>query len=106
MKKLLSASVEEATTNIPVALMGCDARLQAAIDNPVAYVMESKRMLLDFLSLLLGKTAEGFFNQDEAVSCRWTQYFRASDHSVFQLDPRNSTGQMNAVAKNHDQRQF
>jgi len=68
MQHLLSASVEKARTNIPVALMGCDARVQAAIDNPVAYVMESKRMLLDFLLLLLGKTAENFFNQDEAVS--------------------------------------
>jgi len=56
--------------------MGCDARVQAAIDNPIAYVMESKRMLLDFLSLLLGTTAEGFFSQDEAVSSRRTQYFR------------------------------
>jgi len=46
MQYLLSASVEEARTNILVALMGHDARVQAAIDNPVAYVMESKRMLL------------------------------------------------------------
>jgi len=72
MHHLLSASVQEATTNIPIALMGRDARVQAAIDNPVAYVMESKRMLLDFLSLLVGKTPEGFYNIDEIVSSRQT----------------------------------
>jgi len=35
MHHLLSASVQEATINIPIALMGRDARVQAAIDNPV-----------------------------------------------------------------------
>jgi len=30
--------------------------------------------------------------------------FVPSDQSFFQLDPRNSTGQMNAISKNHDQK--
>jgi len=50
--------------------MGRDARVQAAMDNPVVYIMESKRLLLDFLSVLLGKSPEGFFNYDETTSTR------------------------------------
>jgi len=72
MQNLLSASVKEATINVPIAPMGRDARVQAAMDNPIAYVTESKRLLLNFLSVLLGKSPEGFFNQDETVSSRHT----------------------------------
>jgi len=75
MQNLLAASVEEASVNVPIAIMGRDARVQAAMDNPVAYVMESKRLLLDFLSVLLGKSPEGFFNYDETTSARRTRYF-------------------------------
>jgi len=56
--------------------MGRDARVQAAIDNPIAYIMESKKLILDFLSLLHGKSPEGFFNQDETGSLRHTQYLQ------------------------------
>jgi len=38
--------------------------------------MESKRLLLDFLSLLLGKSPEGFYNYDETFSSRCTWYFQ------------------------------
>jgi len=42
--------------------------------------MESKRMLLDFLSLLLGRTPAGFFNIDEIVSSRWTILHKSKRH--------------------------
>ncbi len=76
MQNLLAASAEEALVNVPIAIMGRDASVQAAMGNAVAYVMESKRLLLDFLSLLLGKSPEGFFNHDETASIRQTRYFR------------------------------
>lgn len=54
------------------------ARAKAAINNPVAYVIESKSMINDFCSVLLGVPPENFFASADSYSRRKTGYYRAN----------------------------
>jgi hypothetical protein len=76
MERMRHNSAEVASANIPAAALGRDARSRAAMNNPIAYVLESKAMVVDFLTLLLGQAPEDFYGQSESTSQRRTYYFR------------------------------
>jgi hypothetical protein len=45
------------------------------MDNPVAYITEYKKCLIDILSILLGRPASSFVSKDDGDTVRRTQYF-------------------------------
>jgi hypothetical protein len=53
-----------------------------AIDNPVAYVNESKSMINDVLSILLGVAPENFFGSLEGRSVRKVRYFKSNGKGI------------------------
>ena len=54
-----------------------------AMSNPVAYVQESKAMIQDVLTLLIGYPPEHFPSQYDGVSVKKTRYFKARGKGVF-----------------------
>ena len=53
-----------------------DRLARLAIENPVAYVEESKLVLRDVLSILFGLKPEHFFGKTEGKSIRRTKYYK------------------------------
>ena len=51
-------------------------RAALAMDDPITFVEETKQMLNDVCSLLLGIPPEGFFAQADSTSRRKTKYFK------------------------------
>jgi energy-coupling factor transporter ATP-binding protein EcfA2 len=78
MKLLYEASSVQSSGNVvlPVHLEHTrEYRANSARNNPIAYVAESKKMISDFCSILLGLPPENFFGSDEGQSRRRTRYF-------------------------------
>jgi hypothetical protein len=51
------------------------ARAAAAMENPVAYVLETKALIHDVCSILLGMPPESFFARNDGESSRKTRYY-------------------------------
>ena len=73
----VNALIDQATVTIGSGTVRCDrtARAKAAMDNPVAYVTEYKKCLIDILSILLGRPASSFVSKDDGDTVCRTQYF-------------------------------
>ena len=78
MQKIRDASFKDTTGNIPLPdeLWGRTERRKRVMDNPVAFVAESKAMINDICSLLLGASPEDFFSSYDSQSSRKTRYFK------------------------------
>ena len=78
MNRLRNAStlVSEGSIDLPEGEYNRSGRAKAAMDNPVSYVTESKAMINDFCSLLLGIPPEGFFAMTDSQSRRRTRYYK------------------------------
>jgi hypothetical protein len=78
MQKIRDASSKDSTGNIPLPdnLWGRAQRRKRVMDNPVAFVAESKAMINDICSILLGCPPGDFFSSFDSQSSRKTTYFK------------------------------
>jgi hypothetical protein len=78
MQKIRDASCKNSTGNvaIPNATWGINERRNRVMDNPVAFVTESKAMINDICSILLGYPPEEFFSTVDSQSSRKTRYYK------------------------------
>ena len=54
-----------------------------AVENPVAYVLETKLMISHILELLVGLPAEHFFGAYEGTTVQKTKYFKHQKKGIF-----------------------
>jgi hypothetical protein len=80
MGKLRMASTEQVAGRITIPEHSPAARATLGIQNPVAYVQESKTMVNDVLSILLKLPPESFFGATEGTSTRKTRYFKSKTY--------------------------
>ena len=77
MKILYEASTVRTNAILPIHPEHTrEYRENMARKNPIAYVAESKKMINDFCSILLGLSPENFFGSDEGETRRRTRYFK------------------------------
>ena len=75
MERLRAASQEESSGFIHTSTPNWSDRAEAAMSNPVAFVAESKALIHDVCSILLGIPPEDFYGALEGASKRKTPYF-------------------------------
>jgi hypothetical protein len=77
MKLLYEASMEQSNGTMRMhPEHSREFRADRARKNPVAYVTESKKMISNFCSVLLGLSPEDFFYSNEGTTRRATRYYK------------------------------
>jgi hypothetical protein len=82
MELLAHASARQSSGVIDMHGHGSNARAAAAMNNPVAYVFETKALINDVCSILLGMPPESFFARNDGTSSRKTRYYARGNKGV------------------------